>query len=66
MNDLEESETSASPLQQIARHLLDERLDELTATAVARVQSDEPEYAGSMVSQDDLTRAMRRTLALVQ
>ena len=64
MNDDEESQTSASPLQRIARHLLDERLDELTATAVARVQSDEPEYACSMVSQDDLTRAMRRTLAL--
>ena len=38
-------DSSASPLQRIARHLLDERLDELTATAVARVQSDEPEYA---------------------
>jgi hypothetical protein len=54
----------ASPLRLIARHLLDNRLDELTTTAVARVQADEPEYAGSMVSRDDLTRAMRRTLAL--
>lgn len=59
-----ENEAETSPLHLIARHLLEERLEELTTTAVARVRADEPEYAGSMVSQDELTRAMRRTLAL--
>lgn len=64
MQDPDELAVSASQLRAIALHLLDERLDEITATAVARVQADEPAYAGSLVSQADLNRYMRRTLAV--
>jgi hypothetical protein len=56
--------SSVAGIREIARYLLDERLDELTAKAVARVRADEPAYGRSMVSQDDLSRYMRRTLAL--
>jgi hypothetical protein len=56
--------TAGAGIKEIARHLLDERLDELTAKAVARVRADEPAYGRSRVSQDDLSRYMRRTLAL--
>lgn len=48
----------------IAKRLLQDQLDELTARAVSLIQSDEPEYALSRVSQADLKRSMRRTLAL--
>ena len=48
----------------IARRLLQDQLDELTARAVSLIQSDEPEYALSRVSQADLKRSMTRTLAL--
>jgi hypothetical protein len=48
----------------ISRRLLAEQLTELTAIAVDRVNRDEPEYARSLVSHDDLNRSMRRTLAL--
>jgi len=64
VQDSEEPTVPASQLRAIALHLLDERLDEITATAVARVQADEPAYAGSLVSQADLNRYMRRTLAV--
>jgi PucR C-terminal helix-turn-helix domain len=47
-----------------ARRLLTERLDELVSLAISRLHSDEPQYARSPVSQDDLKRSMRRTLAL--
>lgn len=48
----------------IAKRLLEDQLDELTARAVAAIQFEEPEYAQSRVSQSDLQRSMRRTLAL--
>ena len=48
----------------ISRRLLTEQLAELTALAVDRVNREEPEYARSLVSHDDLKRSMRRTLAL--
>jgi len=51
-------------LRQTARRLLTERLDELVSLAISRIHSDEPQYARSPVSQDDLKRSMRRTLAL--
>jgi hypothetical protein len=60
----DEASTAGAGIKEIARHLLDERLDELTAKAVARVRADEPAYGRSRVSQDDLSRYMRRTLAL--
>lgn len=60
----EGGEWAQAPLREIARHLFDDCLDELTTAAVARVYADEPQYAGSMVSQDDLKRSMRRTLGL--
>jgi hypothetical protein len=60
----DKASTAGAGIKEIARHLLDERLDELTAKAVARVRADEPAYGRSRVSQDDLTRYMRRTLAL--
>lgn len=56
--------SSDSRLHTIARHLLDEHLDELAAAAVGRVRTDEPEYAESAVSWEDLTRYMRRTLSV--
>jgi PucR C-terminal helix-turn-helix domain len=51
-------------IRRAARRLRDDRLDELTALAVSRVKSAEPEYAQSLVSLSDLNRCMRRTLAL--
>lgn len=49
---------------EVARRLRNEQLGDLTDLAIARVTSDEPEYAQSRVSQDDLRRSMHRTLAL--
>lgn len=54
---------SGDKIVQIARRLLDGRLDELTDAAIARLHADEPDYLQSMVSQDDLRNSMRRTLA---
>jgi len=51
-------------IREIARRLRDSRLDELTSQALARINTDEPEYANSRVAKDDLDRSMRRTLAL--
>jgi PucR C-terminal helix-turn-helix domain len=59
--------TSSDPyqlLRDIAGMLLDERVPELTERAVTRLRSDEPAYATSQVSLDDLTGMMGRTLAL--
>jgi len=68
MADLPESSDAGTSadlwLQRIARRLLDEQLDDLTTQAVQLVKADEPEYAGSQVSQADLNRSMNRTLAL--
>jgi hypothetical protein len=58
-------DTSAEArIKLIAKRLLEDQLDELTTRAVSMIQSDEPEYAQSRVSQADLKRSMRRTLAL--
>ena len=51
-------------VRRTARRLLDEQLEELVSLAVSRVHADEPEYRQSQVSQQDLKRSMRRTLAL--
>jgi hypothetical protein len=51
-------------LREVAGMLLDEHVDELADRAVQRLRLDEPEYAVSKVSWDDLTKMMRRTLAL--
>lgn len=48
----------------VAGRLLDTRLDELVRRAVDRLRADEPEYATSEVSRNDLVAMMRRTLAL--
>lgn len=51
-------------IKAIARHLLQHQLEDLTDRALRMLQADEPEYAQSRVSQSDLRRSMRRTLAL--
>ena len=51
-------------LREVAGMLLDGHVDELADRAVHRVRLEEPEYAVSKVSWDDLRKAMRRTLAL--
>jgi hypothetical protein len=56
--------SSQTWIRDVARRLLDERLEDLTELAIARVKTDEPEYAQSRVSQSDLRRSMTRTLAL--
>jgi hypothetical protein len=58
------NESAEARIKLIAQRLLDNQLDELTTRAVSLIQSDEPEYAQSRVSQADLRRSMRRTLAL--
>lgn len=57
-------EPSETWIRDVARLLLRERLEDLTDLAIARVLTDEPEYAQSRVSQSDLRRSMARTLAL--
>jgi hypothetical protein len=64
LNGLSGPDQTGDELGQIARNLLEGRLDELVDVAIARVHTDEPDYAHSMVSEDDLRRYMRRTLAL--
>ena len=51
-------------IRDAARRLLESHLEDLTDSAIARVNADEPEYAQSRVSQSDLKRSMTRTLAL--
>lgn len=51
-------------IAEIARQLRAGSLDKLAEAATTRLYADEPDYARSMVSHDDLRRSMRRTLAL--
>lgn len=51
-------------VQSIARQLLDERLEELTDSALTRLMGQEPAYAGLAMDADLRRRGMRSTLDL--
>lgn len=59
-----EPDAAQRMLREVAGALLDEHIDELAERATRRIRLAEPEYATSKVSWDDLTKMMRRTLAL--
>lgn len=59
-----DTNTPDALMRNVAADLLDTKLEALVSRAVTLVKLDEPEYAASHVSWDDLTRMMRRTLAL--
>ncbi|MDP3967841.1 MAG: helix-turn-helix domain-containing protein [Nocardioides sp.] len=63
-SDGNQESSAEERIKRIARRLLENQLDDLTDHAVRLLQADEPEYAQSRVSQSDLKRSMRRTLAL--